>query len=150
AFLWRRLRFRTTYYAISLSTGVTGVLCCPRKAVGMGSTMGYSGQTAPMSVLTCLPEDWWDPAWQAAQSPGVTVPERGIWEPRAAGSAESEAAADEPTPTWRQVLGTTFSLWTSRHLRGCAGPRGGWWRCRRWVPGWLPWPSGPPGWPCPP
>src|ERR1700759_3723483 len=58
---------------------------------GMGSTMGYSGQTGPMPVLTCLPEDWWDPAWQAVQSPGVTVPERGTWEAPAAGVAQCGA-----------------------------------------------------------
>ena len=42
--------------------------------------MGYSGPTGPMPVLACLPEDWWDPAWQAMQSPGVTVSARGMWE----------------------------------------------------------------------
>jgi sortase (surface protein transpeptidase) len=77
--------------------------------------MGYSGPTGPMPVLTCLPEDWWDPAWQAMQSPGVTVPERGIWEVPAAGPAEPEVPAAEP-PSWRRVVGTTFGLWTSRHL----------------------------------
>ena len=83
---------------------------------GMGSTMGYNGPTGPMPVLTCLPEDWWDPAWQAVQSPGVTVPERGMWEAYAAGTAEPEAQAAEAPPTWREVVGTTFNLWTSRHL----------------------------------
>jgi len=78
--------------------------------------MGYSGPTGPMPVLTRLPEDWWDPAWQAAQSPGVTVPERGIWKAPTAAIAEPETPAAEPPPTWRQVLGATFSLWTSRHL----------------------------------
>jgi hypothetical protein len=78
--------------------------------------MGYSGQTGPMPVLTCLPEDWWDPAWQVAQSPGVTVPERGIWKAPAVAIAEPETPAAVPPPTWRQVLGATFSLWTSRHL----------------------------------
>jgi len=69
-----------------------------------------------MPVLTCLPEDWWDPAWQAAQSPGVIGPERGIWKAPAAEIAEPETPAAAPPPTWRQVLGATFSLWTSRHL----------------------------------
>jgi len=78
--------------------------------------MGYSGQTGPMPVLSCLPEDWWDPAWQAAQSPGVTVPERGVWTAPAAGIAEPGTPADESPPSWRRVAGTTFSLWTSRHL----------------------------------
>ena len=76
--------------------------------------MGYSGPTGPMPVLTSLPEDWWDPAWQAMQSPGVTVPERGIV--AVPGPAEPEAHADEAPPSWRQVAGTTFGLWTSRHL----------------------------------
>ena len=78
--------------------------------------MGYSGQTGPMPVLTCLPEDWWDPAWQAAQSPGVTGLERGIWEAPAAGAAGAGTPAAESPPSWRRVAGTTFSLWTSRHL----------------------------------
>ena len=78
--------------------------------------MGYTGQTGPMPVLSCLPEDWWDPAWQAAQSPGVTVPERGRWEAPAAGTAEPGTPAAEAPPSWRQVAGTTVSLWTSRHL----------------------------------
>src|SRR6266700_1539172 len=78
--------------------------------------MGYSGPTGPMPVLTCLPEDWWDPAWQKMQSPGVTVPERGMWEAPAAGPAEAEAPAAEAPPSWRRVAGTTFGLWTARHL----------------------------------
>ena len=78
--------------------------------------MGYSGQTGPMPVLSCLPEDWWDPAWQAAQSPGVTGLERGSWAAPAAGAAWAGTPAAESPPSWRRVAGTTFSLWTSRHL----------------------------------
>jgi len=78
--------------------------------------MGYSGQTGPMPVLTCLPEDWWDPAWQAAQSPGVTGLERGRWEARAPGTAEPGTPSAETPPSWRRVAGTTVSLWTARHL----------------------------------
>ena len=79
--------------------------------------MGYSGQTGPMPVLSCLPEDWWDPAWQAAQSPGVIVPERGVWAAPGAGIAEPGTPAEDGSPpSWRRVAGTTFSLWTSRHL----------------------------------
>jgi sortase (surface protein transpeptidase) len=78
--------------------------------------MGYSGQTGPMPVLSCLPEDWWDPAWQAAQSPGVTGLGRGSWEAPAAGAAGAGTPAAESPPSWRRVAGTTFSLWTSRHL----------------------------------
>ena len=48
------------------------------------------------------------------QSPGVTVPERGIVEVPV--PAEPEAHADEAPPSWRRVAGTTFGLWTSRHL----------------------------------
>jgi Sortase domain len=82
--------------------------------VGMGSGMGYSGPTGPMPVLACPPEDWWDPAWQKMQTPGVTVPERGILE--APAQAVPETLAAEAPPSWRQVAGTTFGLWTSRHL----------------------------------
>jgi sortase (surface protein transpeptidase) len=80
----------------------------------MGSGMGYSGPTGPMPVLSCPPEDWWDPAWQKMQTPGVTVPERGILE--TPGQAAPETLAAEAPPSWRQVAGTTFGLWTSRHL----------------------------------
>jgi sortase (surface protein transpeptidase) len=67
-----------------------------------------------MPVLTCPPEDWWDPAWQKMQTPGVLVPERGILETPAQAAPETVAA--EAPPSWRQVAGTTFGLWTSRHL----------------------------------
>ncbi|HEX3195477.1 MAG TPA: class F sortase [Streptosporangiaceae bacterium] len=67
-----------------------------------------------MPVLTCPPEDWWDPAWQKMQTPGVTVPERGILE--APAQAAPETLTAEAPPSWRQVAGTTFGLWTSRHL----------------------------------
>ena len=76
--------------------------------------MGYSGPTGPMPVLACPPKDWWDPAWQKMQTPGVTVPERGILEAPAQAVPESPTA--EAPPSWRQVAGTTFGLWTSRHL----------------------------------
>ena len=76
--------------------------------------MGYSGPTGPMPVLSCPPEDWWDPAWQKMQTPGVTVPERGIV--AAPSQAGPEALTAEAPPSWRQVAGTTFGLWTSRHL----------------------------------
>ena len=82
--------------------------------MGMGSGMGYSGPTGPMPVLSCPPEDWWDPAWQKMQTPGVTVPERGILE--TPGQAAPATLAAEAPPSWRQVAGTTFGLWTARHL----------------------------------
>jgi len=81
--------------------------------------MGYSGQTGPMPVLTCLPEDWWDPAWSAVQSPDVTVPAPAICDPSEADrSTEPDPLPAEtaPQPSWGDVLATTFSLWTSRHL----------------------------------
>jgi hypothetical protein len=62
-----------------------------------------------------LPEDWWDPAWQAVQSPGAVPLQREILKPRE--DIWTEAAADEAPPSWGQVLGNTFSLWTGRHLR---------------------------------
>ena len=76
--------------------------------------MGYSGPTGPMPVLSCPPEDWWDPAWQKMQTPGVTVPERGILKAPARAAPETPLA--EAPPSWRQVAGATFGLWTSRHL----------------------------------
>jgi len=81
-----------------------------------------------MPVLTCPPEDWWDPAWQKMQTPGVTVPERGILD--APAPAEPETLTAEAPPSWRQVAGTTFGLWTSRHLPWLR-PRSG--RSRRLV-----------------
>jgi sortase (surface protein transpeptidase) len=69
-----------------------------------------------MPVLTCLPEDWWDPAWQKMQTPGVAVPERGILDAPAPAPAEPETLTAGAPPSWRQVAGTTFGLWTSRHL----------------------------------
>jgi sortase (surface protein transpeptidase) len=67
-----------------------------------------------MPVVTRLPEDWWDPAWQKMQTPGVTVPERGICE--APAPTGPEVLPAEAPPSWRQVAGTTVGLWTSRHL----------------------------------
>lgn len=81
--------------------------------------MGYSGQTGPMPALTCLPEDWWDPAWHAVKSPGIIVPAPAICDRgEAAATAEPDTQPAEfaPPPSWGQVLATTFSLWTSRHL----------------------------------
>ena len=78
--------------------------------------MGYSGTAGPVPVLTCPPEDWWDPAWLALQSPDVSRTRAGRWDPASSGSA-GPAAARRPGPA---VLasgpGTTLGLWTSRHL----------------------------------
>ena len=70
-----------------------------------------------------LPEDWWDPGWQAVQSPGAAPLQREIMKP-ASGTGPAGEAADEPSPSWRQVLGATFSLWTGRHLRWLRGAPG--------------------------
>ena len=84
---------------------------------GTGSAMGYSGATAPVPMVACLPDDWWDPAWQAAQSPGATGLEPTIcaWAP-ATGVTGPDPRPAAPPPSWSQVLATTFRLWTARHL----------------------------------
>ncbi len=79
--------------------------------------MGYSGPAAPEPAVTCLPSDWWDPAWQAVKSPGVTTLEPTICGPGEAPAGAPEAApAAKVAPSWGQVLTTTLSLWASRHL----------------------------------
>ena len=83
--------------------------------------MGYSGPAAPGPELTCLPADWWDPAWQAVKSPGAPAPGPAICEPReaaapAAGAAQPGTHSPKPPPSWGQVLATTFSLSASRYL----------------------------------
>lgn len=105
--------------------------------------MGYSEPTGPLPAITCLPADWWDPAWQAAQSPGFAGPEPAGGHPPAAehvhpaaehvhpaaSAAQTARPAPRtaaryaphpvpatPPPTWRRVLATTLGLWTSRHL----------------------------------
>jgi hypothetical protein len=52
--------------------------------------MGCSATTGPLPAITCLPDDWWDPAWQAVQSPGVTGLEPVI--------CETPAAPQAPAP----------------------------------------------------
>jgi Sortase domain len=74
--------------------------------------MGCSATTGPLPAITCLPDDWWDPAWQAVQSPGVTGLEPVICETPAA----PQTPAPLPVPSWGQVLATTVGLWRSRHL----------------------------------
>ncbi len=83
--------------------------------------MGYSGPAAPGPAVTCLPDDWWDPAWQAVQTPGATPLEPEVCQPGeptvpAAGIAQSGAHPATPPPSWGQVLGTTLSLFAARHL----------------------------------
>jgi Sortase domain len=73
--------------------------------------MGYSATTGPLPAITCLPDDWWDPAWQAVKSPGVIAPEPVICPP-----AEAPAPTTPDPPAWGQVVATTFRLWRSRHL----------------------------------
>jgi Sortase domain len=77
--------------------------------------MGYSEATGPLPAVPCLPDDWWDPAWQAAQTPGVTGLEPVICE-AAAPAAPPETPLAWPEPSWSQVLATTIGLGRSRHL----------------------------------
>ena len=83
--------------------------------------MGYSGMAAPTPELTCLPGDWWDPAWQSMKSPGASEPAPALWDPAeapapAAGTTQPQTHPPKPPPSWAQVLATTLGLWTSRHL----------------------------------
>jgi hypothetical protein len=95
--------------------------------------MGYSGDTGPLPVVPrlpekkSLPEDWWDPEWQAVQSPGAVPLPPEILKPSE--NTWVEAAGDEAPPSWGQVLGTTFGLWAGRHLRWLR-------RSPEPVPGW--------------
>jgi hypothetical protein len=82
--------------------------------------MGYSGVTAPFPAITALPaeslpDDWWDPGWQAVQTPDATGLGTVIAEaPEPV--AEAEPLPEAPAPSWGQVFASTFSLWAERHL----------------------------------
>jgi len=80
--------------------------------------MGYSGAAAPTPELTCLPDDWWDPAWLSVKSPGAGEPTPAVWDPAevAAPATVPQAELPAPPPAWGQVLATTIGLWTSRRL----------------------------------
>ena len=83
--------------------------------------MGYSGMAAPMPELTCLPDDWWDPAWQSMKSPGASESAPALRDPAeapapAAGTTQPQTYPPKPPPSWAKVLATTLGLWTSRHL----------------------------------
>jgi sortase (surface protein transpeptidase) len=88
--------------------------------------MGYSDATVPIPMLPpvqdkSLPHDWWDPSWQAAQTPGVTGLGPAISEPAepAAAATEPESRPEVPAvspPSWGQIVTTTFGLWAGRHL----------------------------------
>jgi hypothetical protein len=84
--------------------------------------MGYSGPTQPMPALrgvpeVTLPEDWWDPAWLKMKSPGVVLVEPTLAEPVTGPAAPPSETLPAPSAaSWRQVLATTFELWTSRHV----------------------------------
>jgi hypothetical protein len=80
--------------------------------------MGYSGAAAPAPELTCLPDDWWDPAWLSVKSPDGSEPAAVVWDPGevAAPVAGPEPERPTPPPAWGQVLATTVGLWTSRRL----------------------------------
>ena len=83
--------------------------------------MGYSGMAAPTPELTCLPDDWWDPAWQSVKSPGASKPAPALRDPAeapspAARTTQPQTHRPKPPPSWALVLATTLGLWTSRHL----------------------------------
>jgi sortase (surface protein transpeptidase) len=80
--------------------------------------MGYSGTAAPAPELTCLPDDWWDPAWQLVKSPDASEPAPAVWDPTevAAPATVPQTQLPTPPPAWGQVLATTLGLWTSRRL----------------------------------
>jgi len=72
-----------------------------------------------------LPEDWWDPGWQAVQSPGAGPLQREILGVASGpGTHLASEVQDEAPPSWHQVLGNTFSLWAGRHLRWLRGTPG--------------------------
>ena len=80
--------------------------------------MGYSGTATPTPELTCLPDDWWDPAWLSVKSPAASEPAPAVWDPGgvAAPAAVPQTQPPKPPPAWGQVLATTLGLWTSRRL----------------------------------
>jgi hypothetical protein len=80
--------------------------------------MGYSGTATPTPELTCLPDDWWDPAWLSVKSPEAREPGPAVWDPAevAAPAAVPQAQLPKPPPAWGRVLATTLGLWTSRRL----------------------------------
>ena len=80
--------------------------------------MGYSGAAAPAPELTCLPDDWWDPAWLSVKSPDASEPAAAVWDPAevAPSATVPETHPPKPAPAWGQVLATTLGLWTSRRV----------------------------------
>ncbi len=83
--------------------------------------MGYSGMAAPTLEFTCLPDDWWDPAWQSMKSPDASEPAPALWDlaeapAPATGTPQPVICPPKSPPSWAQVLAATLSLWTSRHL----------------------------------
>jgi hypothetical protein len=87
--------------------------------------MGYSGPAAPEPARSCLPDDWWDPAWQAVKSAGAAGLQPAVDEPGAAAPAATARPGPRspaPPPTWHRVLATTLSLWASRRLSWLGRP----------------------------
>jgi sortase (surface protein transpeptidase) len=80
--------------------------------------MGYSGAAAPAPERTCLPDDWWDPAWLSVKSPDGYEPAPAVWDPTevVAPATGPETQLEKPPPAWGQVLSNTLGLWTSRRL----------------------------------
>jgi hypothetical protein len=100
--------------------------------------MGYSGAMTLVSLpAESPPDDWWDPGWQAAQSPdvpglGPVISEASEPVATAAEPHPAAAQAADPLPSWGQVLATTFSLWAARRLRW---RRGSWRLLAAWAIG---------------
>jgi sortase (surface protein transpeptidase) len=89
--------------------------------------MGYNGTAAPTPELTCLPDDWWDPAWQSVKSPGASEPAPAAETAAvAAGTTQPPTHPPKPPPSWAQVLATTLGLWGSRHLPWLCRSSGRW------------------------
>ena len=97
----------------------------PKRSAPSGKWDSAETQPLPVMPVTAgrqesagtrgLPEDWWDPGWQAVQSPGAVPLTPEILKPSE--NTWAEAIVDEAPPSWGQVLGNTFGLWAGRHLR---------------------------------
>jgi Sortase domain len=74
--------------------------------------MGYSATTGPLAAVPCLPDDWWDPAWQAMRSPGTAGLEPVICPP----APETPGSGTSRPPSWGEVLATTLRLRRARHV----------------------------------
>jgi hypothetical protein len=97
----------------------------PAEKQGTAGRQGSAGTPRLPEDTRRLPEDWWDPGWQAVQSPGAVPLQPEILRPGAgAGDAPAEELPAASPPSWHQVLGNTFGLWAGRHLRWLRGAPG--------------------------